>query len=202
MNLEQVIAQGKISLWDVFVHQGWWGLLIDIAFVVISALLYLRAWNKDEEDYMENKMLYSFSFGNERRRDPFRFFERGWIVGIIVVCAIFPISVLVFSKMDLIHEWKKEYAMPYINQLPTKKSAVNVARDEGIYNVSVRNSDGKIIENRYSKNEFNLYDTTSTESYAKFKELKQDLGNGMTPGVYSVNVYLADQNEIKDIDLD
>jgi len=200
MNLEQIIEKGQISLWDAFLNLGVFGVVIDVLFIIVAFLLYMRASAKDQEDQMIRDINYSLSYCIKNPNSKRSFIERGSAIAQICILASIPLGLLFFSKEALIDEWKKEYVNPYIYHLPTETSMVNVLRDENTYAVSVRDKKGKIIENQYAKDEFHLYDTHKP-SYATFKALQQDLGNGVTPGVYNVNVHLNNLNEIKDTEL-
>jgi hypothetical protein len=130
-------------------------------------------------------------------------------VGLLIFTAGFLVSILFFlfeGEANFLEKWKLDYVTPYILNLKEERaplhSVVEIDPHENVHEFFGKQKNQlKALRIRYSNGgnilkEVDVYaqvkfiDKKSEGPYIIFKELKRDLGNNLTPGLYNATIFV------------
>lgn len=199
MTIEQVIELGNIDYdTSIFAMRYWiWWTIITILVIIEIVLLYISF---QEEELVEGTGLFFFA-----------------PLGLLGLLLLVNLASDINKENELIEQWKKEIALPYISTLPIEKSEVVYIKIDpelshkvsgGLFytysteiqrtplTVSFKGNGVETITNWY---ETHMELTDSQTPQIEYKRLTNDLGNDMNAGLYDVKVYLPNSYMFTDI---
>lgn len=177
----EIMKLGTFDFWEVFSSQNFFFLLIDVLFLGIIVFLYMR-WKRKREE---------FSFSQ-------RFIKKFLLMLSIGFLLAISLGFYIATNMKLEEKWKEKYVKPYLDAMEVEKSEITSIKKGSNY-IQISSEDGNITDVQLKQEDFEISETNALHPTVEYVKLENDLGNGITKGVYNIHLYLPADYEIEEV---